>query len=70
VLLDHAYELDDAPQWERFYFITADTSFDVDPLMETARQSAARMRGTPPAALQVAAGFEQSTFSLQKETRP
>jgi hypothetical protein len=70
VLLDHAYELDDAPQWERFYFITAETSFDVAPLMETARQAAVGARGTPPAALRVPAGFEQSTFSLQKEARP
>jgi hypothetical protein len=70
VLLDHAYELDDAPQWERFYFITADAPFDVAPMMDAARHAATRGRGTPPGAIPVPSGFEQATFSLQKETRP
>ena len=42
MLLDHAYELDDAPRWERFYFITGDTPFSVG-----ARSSTPRA-GPPP----------------------
>jgi hypothetical protein len=70
VLLDQAYELDDAPQWERFYFITAETAFDVRPVMDAARQAAIGAGAMPPATIPVPPGFEQSAFSLQKETRP
>jgi len=69
VLLDQAYELDDAPEWERFYFITGDTSFAVAPILEAARDAAASHHG-PPAAIALPHGLEQSTFSLQKEIRP
>ena len=39
--LDFAYELDDAPRWERFYFVTSDTPFGVAPVMAAARRLAA-----------------------------
>jgi hypothetical protein len=68
VLLDQSYELDDAPQWERFYFVTGDTPFAVAPIVEAARTAAAHH--TPPATLALPRGLEQSTFSVQKETRP
>jgi hypothetical protein len=68
VLLDQSYELDDAPAWERFYFVTGDTPFAVAPIVEAARTAAAHH--TPPAALVLPRGLEQSTFSVQKETRP
>ena len=68
-LLDAAYELDDAPQWERFYFITADTAFRVAPVVDAARHAAGDHRSAPPA-LALPHGLEQSTFSLQKEARP
>lgn len=32
VTLDYAYELDDAPRFEKFYFISRDSSFNVDDL--------------------------------------
>src|SRR5262245_24409170 len=59
VLLDAAYELDDAPLWERFYFVTGDVPFVVTPVVDAVRHAAALPRG-----------LEQSTFSLQKEARP
>jgi hypothetical protein len=68
VLLDQAYELDDAPQVERFYFITGDTPFAVTPIVEAARAAAANHN--PPAALALPRGLEQSTFAIQKEARP
>src|SRR5262245_19992932 len=64
VLLDEAYELDDAPQVERFYFITGDTPFAVAPIVDAARAAAANH--TPPLALVLPRGLEQSTFSVQK----
>jgi hypothetical protein len=59
VLLDAAYELDDAPLWERFYFVTGDTPFGVTPVVDAVRHAAALPKG-----------LVQSTFSLQKEARP
>lgn len=61
VLLDHAYELDDAPRHERFYLFTADTPFALAPVLE----AAARAADGRPLSLDV----EQSTFVLEKETR-
>jgi hypothetical protein len=63
VLLDRAYELDDAPRWERFYFVAGDAPFDVAPIVAAARRA-------PSAALALPRGLDQATFSLQKETRP
>jgi hypothetical protein len=69
VLLDEAYELDDAPLWERFYFVTSDEPFGVRSVVAAAEQ-AARTPGALPAALPLPHAFEQSTFSVQKEARP
>ena len=68
VLLDHAYELDDAPRWEQFYFVTGNEPFTVAPIVASASRVAMDGRGTPP--LTLAAGLEQSTFSLLKEGKP
>jgi hypothetical protein len=70
VLLDQAYELDDAPRWERFYFVTATEPFMVAPIVASAHRAAALSRGDTPAALPLAAGLDQSVFSLQKESKP
>jgi hypothetical protein len=69
VLLDSAYELDDAPAWERFYFVTADRPFEVTPVLEAARR-AAKAAPRMPAALSLPHGFAQSTFLIQKEVKP
>ena len=66
-LLDQAYELDDAPGWERFYFVTGDTPFPVAPIVEAARKVAADGARLAPAALPIGRELTQSTFSLQKE---
>jgi len=70
VLLDAAYELDDAPAWERFYFVTADQSFEVAPILEAARRVAAGDRRTPPGPLPIPRELGQFLFSIQKEVRP
>ena len=69
VLLDAAYELDDAPAWERFYFVTSDQPFEVAPVLEAARR-AAEAAPRMPAALSLPRGFTQSTFLIQKEAKP
>jgi hypothetical protein len=70
ILLDDAYELDDAPAWECFYFVTADHAFEVASVVEAARQAAARDLRVPPTALPFPRDLEHSMFSLQKEVRP
>ena len=70
VLLDQAYELDDAPGWERFYFVAGDAPFDVATVMQAARDAAAHRSGTPPGGLSLPRGLAQSHFTLQKESRP
>jgi hypothetical protein len=63
-LLDAAYELDEAPRIERFYFVTAARPFEVAPVL-----AAARAAETAPATLALPQGLEQVTFAVQKETR-
>ena len=61
VSLDYSYELDDAPKWERFYFLTADTSFDVRDVAQAAEGS--------PDSLRVGREFEQFAITLYKGGR-
>jgi hypothetical protein len=69
VLLDRSYELDDAPKWERFYLITGSEPFAVAPIVDAARRIGT-VEHPQPAALPLPAGLEQTSFTIQKETRP
>jgi hypothetical protein len=63
--LPRAYELDDAPAFERFLFITSDTSFALEPVLAAARALAASADArTAPLALPE--GFTQVSFTLEK----
>jgi len=70
VLLDQAYELDDAPAWEGFYFVTADQPFAVETIRDAARRAGGHNRRSPPQSLPLPADFSQARFSIQKEVRP
>ena len=68
VLLDFAYELDDAPRWERFYLVTGAKPFAIAPVM----RAAARLATSPPSenephALDLPDGLDVSVISLLKE---
>jgi hypothetical protein len=69
VLLGHAYQLDDAPAWERFFFVTADAPFAVATVEDAARRAAGghTPAGQAPAGLALPKPLEQSTFLLTKE---
>jgi hypothetical protein len=69
VLLDQSYELDDAPRWERFYFVAGATAFDVGPVVRAARDAAKMQTERPLADLALPRGLEQAGFTLQKESR-
>lgn len=69
-LLEQAYELDDAPRWERFYFITGEEPFAIGPIVESAQRAVAAAEGDAVLALPLAAGLQQSVFTLQKGNVP
>jgi hypothetical protein len=69
VLLDHAYQLDDAPRWERFYFVTSDARFTLAPVLEAARREAVRPDGDARGLLKLEPALHQSVISLGKETQ-
>lgn len=61
--LAQSYELDDAPRWESFYFITCDRPFDLAPLLDSARRRAAERR---PGPLALPSNLHQSIVTLKK----
>jgi len=70
VLLDYAYELDDAPRWEAFYFVTSDEPFDVEPVLAAAREAASHATGASPPTIALRSGLDQSVFMLRKKDTP
>lgn len=62
VLLDQAYELDDAPRFERFYFVTSAQPFPLLPVLQAVRDSA----GEADAAPSLPPGLAQDSFLLLK----
>src|SRR5512140_63954 len=67
--LPHAYALDDAPGFERFFFITANGPIDV-PHSLAALRSLARRADSATASLELPAGVRQWSLSLRKPDRP
>lgn len=63
--LPHAYALDDAPRFERFFFITANEPIDVQQSLAAVR-SLARRVDSATAALELPAGFRQGSLCLRK----
>lgn len=61
VALSHAYELDDAPAFERFFFVVSDAPFRLSPILE-----AARSLPEGESRLPLPGDFEQATFLLRK----
>jgi hypothetical protein len=64
--LPSAYQLDDAPGFERFVFVRASQSFDVAPVMAAARGLAARGAAARREPLALPAGFEQVSVTVDK----
>jgi hypothetical protein len=69
-LLDTAFELDEVPGWERFYFVASDTAFEVAPIIEAVRRAAASVNDIRRKELALPPQFDQFIFVLQKEGRP
>jgi hypothetical protein len=67
--LPHAYALDDAPQFERFFFVTADEPIDVGACLASLRALARRSDGAT-ASLELPAKLGQWSLRLRKPGRP
>ena len=63
VSLEFAYELDDAPRWERFYFVTSTTAFELPGVLAAAAGTVT----TSGDSLVLADGLEQFMLTLTKE---
>jgi len=66
--LPHAYRLDDAPRFERFFFITANEPIDVAQSLAALRALAHRPDGAT-ASLDLPAGLRQWSLRLRKPDR-
>lgn len=70
VLLDRAFELDDAPRFERFYLVTSDRAFEVTPVVEAVHRAVANNAAAGSPALPLASSFQQSILTVQKGAQP
>jgi len=61
VPLTEAYELDDAPGFERFYLVAADETFAVETVVDAVRRA-----GTD-GQLDLPASMEQDSLAIEKE---
>jgi hypothetical protein len=66
-VLPHAYALDDAPKFERFFFITANEPIDVQQSLAALRALAQRP-DSGDAALELPPGLDQWSLRLKKPT--
>ncbi len=65
--LAFAYELDDAPRWERFYLITAEKPFALEEIERLLRQLA---RAGDPPELVLSPQYDTAVFTLRKPDAP
>jgi hypothetical protein len=66
IALDEAYELDDAPLFERFIFVTASTPFQASAVIEAAEKIARDRDRARVGPLDLPSGLEQTSIVLQK----
>lgn len=65
--LPHSYQLDDAPGFERFFFVTStEGEIDVERVVEAARRLARDPAKAARAALELPSRLEQTTFLVTK----
>ncbi|MFP2913278.1 ActD protein, partial [Pyxidicoccus sp. 3LFB2] len=64
--LGHAYELDDAPEFERFLFVTAEEPLDVASVLEAARTLASQPSEARTLPLPLPGTLVQTSFTLEK----
>lgn len=69
VLLPYSYQLDDAPEFERFFFLVSQEEFSLQRVLESAgRMASSRDRGRH-GMLELPAGIKQFSVTILKEDR-
>jgi anti-sigma-K factor RskA len=63
----HAYEIDDAPDFERFFFVTASAPIEVDSVLAAARRLAHDPKRAKTDTLILGEGFRQSMTLIRKQ---
>jgi hypothetical protein len=66
VSLPDAFELDDAPEFERFFFVTSRSPFAMARVLDAARSLGQRPETARSRPLDLPAGLEQTSFLLRK----
>ncbi|WP_338873889.1 ActD protein [Myxococcus stipitatus] len=66
VSLTHSYELDDAPGFERFFFVTSDSPVDVGAVLQAARLLARHPSEASIRPLPLPRTLAQTSFTLEK----
>jgi hypothetical protein len=66
-MLEYAYQLDDAPGFERFFLVTSDRALSVAEVLEAGRRLASDPRQARRANLGLPAGLEQWSVLLAKK---
>lgn len=69
IALSHAYELDDAPDFERFVFVTADRPIDAQTVMNAAQRLTEMPGHTRTRRLSLPSRWRQSSMVLRKGER-
>lgn len=69
VALPHAYELDDAPGFERFFFITAEAPFGLETVLKAGHLFAKNPKKVRDGSLALPPGLKQVSFIIEKEGR-
>jgi hypothetical protein len=70
VSLGHSYELDDAPSYERFLFLTSAQPIDVAAVLASANQLASDPHRAPRDSLSLSSNMAQLWITLRKEAAP
>ena len=64
--LPYAYQLDDAPAFERFYFITSGETFSVSDVLESVRAQASRIAAGEQETIQLSGAFDTYSVTIRK----
>jgi hypothetical protein len=67
VALPRGFTLDDAPVFERFYFVTSDAPIDVERVIETIDRQKERVLSQPDRNLDLPADLNVTEFTVRKE---
>jgi hypothetical protein len=67
ISLPYAYQLDDAPAYERFFFVTAEQSFELAVVRDAVEKLASKPKRADRKRLRLPPGFTQYSTLLRKE---